>query len=160
ARLGVKWMLVTGMAVWALRYVLFAFGNAGDQMWMLYAGIAMHGVCYVLFFITGQIYIDNKAAPKTRAAAQGFLTVVTLGLGQFVGSIISGRVVQRFASTTAALHHDWRNIWLVPAAMAGAALVFFTLTFRDRECQLFPPRQIMLLPPAEPVLQLPHGTLD
>jgi nucleoside transporter len=137
-RLGVKWMLVIGMAAWALRYLLFAFGNAGEYMWMLYGGLLLHGVCYVLFFVTGQIYVDNKAPRQTRAAAQGFLTVVTLGLGQLVGSIVSGRVVAHFASPTAAIGHDWRNIWLIPATMAGTALIFFTLTFRDRSNRFSP----------------------
>ena len=34
-RLGVKYMLVAGMSAWALRYVLFAYGNAGPGVWML-----------------------------------------------------------------------------------------------------------------------------
>jgi nucleoside transporter len=160
ARLGVKWMLVVGMAAWALRYLLFAFGDAGDGMWMLYGGLLLHGVCYVLYFVTGQIYVDIKAPRQTRAAAQGFFTVVTLGLGQLVGSIVSGRVVAHFASPTAVIGHDWRNIWLIPTAMAVAAFVFFTLAFRERGSQLFRTPQSLMSSAAEPVLQLPHGTLD
>jgi nucleoside transporter len=157
-RLGVKWMLLIGMAAWALRYLLFAFGDAGGRMWMLYAGISLHGACYVLFFVTGQIYVDNKASRKTRAAAQGFLAVVTLGLGQFVGSIVSGREVHYFASPAGVVGHDWRDIWLVPSAMAGAALVFFAIAFHDDK---HPPFEEPLLSSAdEPLLQLPHGTLD
>jgi nucleoside transporter len=159
-RLGVKWMLLVGMAAWALRYFLFAFGNAGDRMWMLYGGISLHGACYVLFFVTGQIYVDNKATRKTRAAAQGFLAVVTLGLGQFVGSIISGRVVHHFASPDGAIGHDWRDIWLIPSAMAGAALVFFALAFREQESRLIMRPESLLSSADEPLLQLPHGTLD
>jgi nucleoside transporter len=132
ARLGVKWMLLVGMAAWTLRYVLFAFGDAGDRMWMLYVGILLHGICYDFFFVTGQIYVDNKAPSNIRAAAQGFLAFVTLGLGLFVGSIVSGRVVDHYASPAATIGHDWRSIWLIPAAMAGAVLVLFALTFRDR----------------------------
>jgi nucleoside transporter len=131
ARLGVKWMLVVGMAAWALRYVLFAMGDAGAGMWMLYGGILLHGICYDFFFVTGQIYVDTKAPVKVRAAAQGFLAFVTLGLGLFVGSRISGRVVQHFATPAAAVAHDWQSIWLVPAAMAAGVMVIFALAFYD-----------------------------
>jgi nucleoside transporter len=128
ARLGVKWMLITGMFAWALRYVLFAYGDAGSLMWMLYIGILLHGICYDFFFVTGQIYMDQKAPGDLRAAAQGFIAFVTLGVGMFIGSIASGRVVDMY--TIGAGGFDWRSIWLVPAAMAGVVLVVFALMFR------------------------------
>jgi nucleoside transporter len=131
-RLGVKWMMVIGMGAWALRYVLFANGNADDAMWMLYIGILMHGVCYDFFFVTCQLYVDRKATAHTRAAAQGFVAFVTLGLGLFVGSIISGRVVERFATPDEAIKHDWYNIWIIPAAMAAIVMILFALLFYDR----------------------------
>ena len=37
-RLGVKWMLIVGMAAWATRYLLFAFGNADELVFMYYLG--------------------------------------------------------------------------------------------------------------------------
>lgn len=132
ARLGVKWMLLVGMAAWALRYVLFAYGNAGSEMWMLIIGIVLHGICYDFFFVTGQIYVDNKAPRNVRAAAQGFIAFVTLGLGLFVGSLISGQVVEYFKTPGAAVPHDWRSIWLVPAAMAAAVMVLFGLLFHEK----------------------------
>jgi nucleoside transporter len=132
ARLGVKWMLLVGMAAWAIRYVFFAYGDADANMWMLYIGILLHGICYDFFFVTGQIYVDNKAPTRVRAAAQGFIAFVTLGLGLFVGSIVSGRVVDRFATAEAPVAHDWQSIWLVPAAMAGVVMVLFALLFYER----------------------------
>jgi nucleoside transporter len=131
ARLGVKWMMFAGMAAWALRYTLFAYGNADAGLWMLIFGLILHGICYDFFFVTGQIYVDNKAPTHVRAAAQGFIAFVTLGLGLFVGSIVSGRVVEHYATPTAAIPHDWHSIWLVPAAMAGAVMVLFALLFYD-----------------------------
>ena len=131
-RLGVKWMLIVGMAAWAIRYVLFAYGDTGQDMWMLYAGILLHGICYDFFFVTGQIYVDNKAPVRGRAAAQGFITFVTLGLGLFVGSIVSGRVVDHYAIEGVANKHDWQSIWLVPAVMAGAVMILFAMLFHER----------------------------
>ncbi len=130
-RLGVKWMLLIGMVAWAGRYLLFAFGDTNDGMWMLYVGILLHGICYDFFFVTGQIYVDNKAPTSVRAAAQGFLTFVTLGVGLFLGSLISGKVVGHYAVDGGTPPHDWQAIWLVPAAMAGAVLLIFALLFHE-----------------------------
>jgi nucleoside transporter len=129
-RLGVKWMLIVGMAAWTARYAFFAFGDNAQLVWMLYAGILLHGVCYDFFFVTGQIYVDRKAPPDLRAAAQGFIAFVTLGVGMFIGSWASGRIVDVFARTGG---HDWHQIWLVPAAGAALVLVVFALFFRESE---------------------------
>jgi len=126
-RLGVKYMLLVGMAAWTTRYVLFAAGNNGALVWMLYGGILLHGICYDFFFVTGQIYVDLKAPGGLRAAAQGFIAFVTLGIGMLIGSWLSGRVVDNFA---VAANHNWGRIWVVPAMGAAAVLILFALFFR------------------------------
>jgi nucleoside transporter len=134
ARLGVKMMLMIGMLAWTTRYLLFAMGNNDTLVWMLYLGIALHGVCYDFFFVTGQIYVDKRAPRDLRAAAQGFIAFVTLGVGMFIGSWLSGKVVDLYAvSGPSGVTHLWERIWLVPAASAGAVLLLFALLFRDRE---------------------------
>ena len=125
-RLGVKWMLLVGMAAWTTRYVLFAYGNNGPLVWMLFAGILLHGICYDFFFVTGQIYVDQKAPADVRAAAQGLIAFVTLGVGMFIGSYLSGMVVDRYA---VAGGHAWDKIWMVPAAGAAGVLILFALFF-------------------------------
>jgi nucleoside transporter len=130
-RLGVKWMLLVGMAAWTTRYMLFAYGDNGPLVWMLYAGILLHGICYDFFFVTGQIYVDTKAPGDLRAAAQGFIAFVTLGVGMFIGSWASGRIVDAFTRPGAG--HEWNSIWMVPAAGAAAVLVLFALFFRSAD---------------------------
>jgi nucleoside transporter len=127
-RLGVKYMLLVGMAAWTARYVLFAYGNSSDLVWMLYAGILLHGICYDFFFVTGQIYVDRRAPADLRAAAQGLIAFVTLGVGMFIGSWVSGRVVDAFGGPAG---HDWQSIWLVPAAGAAVVLLLFAFFFRS-----------------------------
>jgi nucleoside transporter len=133
-RLGVKRMLLIGMAAWTTRYLFFAWGNADTLAWMLYAGILLHGICYDFFFVTGQIYVDQQADVRIRAAAQGLIAFVTLGVGMFIGAWSSGRVVQAYASTGAdgLVRHAWSGIWIVPAAGAAAVLVLFALAFKPR----------------------------
>lgn len=128
-RLGVKWMLLVGMLCWAVRYVLFAYGNATDGMWMLYIGIALHGICYDFFFVTGYIYVDKKAPEAIRASAQGFITLVTLGIGGFIGTWLAGLTADAF---TVDKKVDWQQFWLVPAVAAAVVMVLFAFTFFDK----------------------------
>ena len=133
-RLGVKRIMLIGMAAWALRYAMFAYGNTGSMVWALYLGILLHGICYDFFFVTGQIYVDQQAGSRVRAAAQGLIAFVTLGVGLYIGSWVSGKVVDAYAvtSSTGALSHDWKAIWLVPSMLSAAILVVFALLFRPR----------------------------
>ena len=134
-RLGVKWMLVSGMAAWVLRYIFFAYGNPGPGVWMLLLGILLHGVCFDFFFVTGQIYTDRKAPPAYRAAAQGLITLITYGVGMLLGSWLSGVVVDKYSTALAdgSTAHNWRAIWLVASACSVVVLVFFLGLFNDKE---------------------------
>jgi nucleoside transporter len=131
-RLGVKWMLLIGMAAWAARYLLFAFGNAQELIVMYYAGIALHGICFDFFFVTGQIYVDKTAPKAIQASAQGFITLVTYGVGMLLGALAAGPIVDMYASgPPAAIVHDWKAIWIWPAAMAFVILLMFAFFFRE-----------------------------
>jgi MFS family permease len=134
-RHGIKRIMLLGMAAWALRYAAFAYGNAGAGMWLLYAGILLHGVCYDFFFVAGQIYTDERAGERVRAAAQGLLNFVTNGVGYFIGAFISGAVVDAYAVSGG---HDWRAIWLVPATAAVAILLVFGWRFTPDRRQSVP----------------------
>ena len=134
-RLGVKYMLIAGMLAWTIRYLLFAYGNAGSGMWMLWIGILLHGICYDFFFVTGQIYVDLKAPVALRAAAQGLITFITYGVGMFVGSWLSGRIVELYSRTQpdGAITHLWRPIWLISAGCSAAVLLLFFVTFYEKK---------------------------
>ncbi len=127
-RLGVKKMLLIGMAAWVIRYFLFSYGNTGSGLWMLYAGIILHGICYDFFFVTGQIYTDQLAGEKIRSSAQGMITLATYGVGMLIGFWFAGYVADHYKT---AAGHDWSSVWMVPALIAAAILGLFALLFKD-----------------------------
>jgi nucleoside transporter len=131
-RFGVKWMLAIGMGAWVLRYLLFAWGAPDAMFWMIAGGILLHGICYDFFFVTGQIYVDKKSTPAVRGQAQGFLVLVTYGVGMFIGAQVAGIVFNGFlgGDTTLALE-AWQRFWVLPAAFAAFVLVGFLIAFRD-----------------------------
>ncbi len=131
-KLGVKWMLVVGMAAWVLRYALFALSASQGVVWMIMFGVLLHGICYDFFFVTGQIYVDKKAGPEIRGQAQGLLVLITLGLGMLIGAQVSGWLNNYFKAGADALSPElWGSFWWIPAAFAGAIMLFFTFTFKD-----------------------------
>jgi len=126
-RLGVKWMLFVGMVAWVVRYAFFGFGSM-DLVGLLYLGILLHGVCYDFFFVTGQIYVNQQATPEIRASAQGFIALITYGIGMAVGTYIAGVVVDAFVIEGG---HDWRSIWLLPCAFAAIIALLFAVIFKE-----------------------------
>jgi nucleoside transporter len=130
-KFGIKVILLVAMLAWAARYFAFGAGNATDGIWLIYLGLLLHGVCYDFFFVSGQIYVDQQACPKIRAAAQGFIALVTLGVGNFVGSWASGRIVDAYALPDGT--HDWTAIWRIPAIGALVIFALFAVLFRPRQ---------------------------
>ncbi len=134
ARLGVKKMLLVGMLAWVARYVLFAYGNMDSLAIMFYGGILLHGICYDFFFVTGQIYVDNEAPEKIRANAQGLIAMVTYGVGMFIGSRLSGWIVEKYQTVEGEeiVACDWPKVWLIMGGMAFAVTILFALLFKDK----------------------------
>lgn len=133
-KFGFKKTILVGMLAWAIRYVLFAYGNVEDRSFMLILGIALHGICYDFFFVSGQIYTDFKAGEKIKSAAQGLITLATYGVGMLIGFSVAGKVSDHYLLTNGT--HQWEMIWLLPAAFALGVLVLFMLIFKDEKIEL------------------------
>jgi len=132
-KLGVKKMLIVGLIAWIVRFICFGYGDGISSEWILYIGIILHGVCYDFFFVTGQIYTDQKAGEKIKNAAQGLITLATYGIGMGIGSKLSGVVLDAYTSNGV---HDWKSVWMVPAGIAVLVLILFVLFFQEKNKQV------------------------
>ena len=124
-KIGFRWMLVIGVIAWPLRYLIFALMK---PLWLVISSLSFHGLGYTFFFFAGQMYVDKVAPPDIRASAQALISVVTLGLGNFIGTQITGAVMDIFRKDG---KFRWRPIFLFPCVLTVACAVAFILFFRD-----------------------------
>ena len=129
-KFGFKKTILFGMLGWALRYVLFAYGNADELTWMLILGIALHGVCYDFFFVAGQIYTNSKAGNKYKSAAQGLITLATYGVGMLIGFEIAGLITDTYKTAEGGI--NWQMTWIIPAGIAFVVFLLFAIFFNDK----------------------------
>jgi len=130
-RFGFKITILVGMLAWAVRYALFAYGNAGELSFMLIIGIALHGVCYDFFFVSGQIYTNSRAGEKYKSAAQGLITLATYGVGMLIGFEVAGMITDSYKLADGAI--DWKMVWIIPAGIALVVFLLFSIFFTDKK---------------------------
>lgn len=128
---GFKKTILVGMLAWAVRYILFAYGNAGDLSFMLIIGIALHGICYDFFFVSGYIYTNSKAGEKYKSAAQGLITLATYGVGMLIGFEIAGMITDSYKISEKVFNYEM--IWIIPSIIAAAVFLLFTFFFKEEK---------------------------
>lgn len=129
--IGIKGVLFIGMAAWAVRYVLFAYGFTADGPVepLIYLGLALHGVGFDFVFVAATIWVGKHFAAEASSRAQSFLALMTWGVGYLIGSNAANAVQ---VSTGAGVGPDWQSFWLLPAGFAAITAVIFLVLFRDR----------------------------
>ncbi len=123
-RIGFRWALVVGVVAWPMRYIIFAMMR---PVWLIISSLTFHGLGYTFFFFVGQMYVDKVAPPDIRGSAQALIAVVTLGLGNFIGTQITGVVMDFFKKEG---KFQWRPIFLVPCALTVACALAFVFFFK------------------------------
>src|SRR5947207_6172289 len=81
-----KWVFGAGLAVCVLR---FALCSLNLLPWLL-AGVTLHGLSFTLFFITAQIYLNERLDSAWRARAQALMSLMTSGVGNLLGYLGTG----------------------------------------------------------------------
>jgi nucleoside transporter len=132
-KLGARRCLAIGVIAWPLRYAVFAIGK---PLAFVVASLALHGFGYTFFFVVGQVYVNSVASSDIRASAQSLLTLMTLGLGNFLGAIFAGWIQDHFTVKTAAQATvNYTAVFLVPCAITVACALAFLLFFHERHAR-------------------------
>jgi nucleoside transporter len=128
-RFGFKVTILIGMLAWVVRYIFFAYGNAGELSYMVLIGIVLHGICYDFFFVSGQIYTNSVAGENSKSAAQGLITLATYGVGMLIGFEVAGMITDNYKLADGQV--DWKMVWIIPACIAGVVFLLFSLLFKN-----------------------------
>ena len=128
-RFGIKKVMLFAMLAWVLRFGLFAFGNPAEGLWMIILSCIIYGMAFDFFNISGSLFIETNTDKGIRSSAQGLFMMMTNGVGVFLGSKISGWVIDRYFMSGA--EKNWQDIWLGFSAYAMVIALLFLLLFKD-----------------------------
>jgi MFS family permease len=130
ARLGWKTTMILGILGHAARFAVFAFMPQNQAM--IIAVQVLHGICYAFFFATLYIFIDAAFPKDVRSSAQSLFNLLVLGLGDLAAKWLFIPLQERLMVDGVT---DYRQLFLVPAAMSLAAAVLLLVAF-------WPPRSL------------------
>jgi MFS transporter, NHS family, xanthosine permease len=129
-KFGIKKVMLISMVAWVLRFGLFAYGNPAEGIWMIFLSCIIYGMAFDFFNISGSIFVETQSIPAIRASAQGLFMMMTNGFGAFLGSRISGIVIDRFFRVGD--QFIWKDIWISFAAYSLVVAVLFALIFKHK----------------------------
>ena len=130
-RFGIKKVMLFSMIAWVLRFGLFSYGNPADGLWMIILSCIVYGMAFDFFNISGSLFVETTTDSKIRSSAQGLFMMMTNGIGAFLGSKISGWLIDKYFTVNGG-DKDWHNIWLSFAIYAAVIAVLFALLFRHK----------------------------
>ncbi len=132
-RFGIKKVMLFSMLAWVLRFGLFAYGNPDpyDGLWMIILSCVVYGMAFDFFNISGSLFIETTTDSKIRSSAQGLFMMMTNGVGAFLGSIISGYVIDQYF-INASGSKDWQGIWLSFAGYSMVIAILFFIFFKHK----------------------------
>ncbi|NTW31816.1 MAG: nucleoside permease [Bacteroidetes bacterium] len=130
-KFGIKKVMLMSMIAWVLRFGLFAYGDPGSGLWMIVLSCIIYGMAFDFFNISGSLFVETQSDQSIRASAQGLFMVMTNGIGAFVGSRLSGIIIDKYYLLEDG-SKDWQGIWLAFAAYSLVVAVLFAVFFRHK----------------------------
>lgn len=129
-RFGIKKVMLFSMVAWVLRFALFSYGNPAEGLWMIILSCIVYGLAFDFFNISGSLFVETTTDSKIRSSAQGLFMMMTNGVGAYLGSKVSGYVIDKYYTVEGA--KDWQGIWLSFAVYALIIAITFAIFFRHK----------------------------
>lgn len=130
-KFGIKKVMLISMIAWFLRFGLFAYGNPSPEFfWMIILSCIVYGMAFDFFNISGSLFVETTTDPKIRSSAQGLFMMMTNGFGAFLGSKISGFIIDSYFTNGEI--KNWHGIWLTFSIYALVVAILFAILFKHK----------------------------
>ena len=113
-----KVVLALGTAMSVFRFAACALGS---NKFLIYTGLSTHGLAYTFTMITVVICLDRFCDERGRTGIHQLFTVLTSGIGGFLGSYAAGLTLDLFTNSVGMVNYG--AYWSVPMVASGAILV-------------------------------------
>lgn len=130
-RFGIKNVMLMSMVAWVLRFGLFSYGNPDTGLWMIILSCIVYGMAFDFFNISGSLFIETNTDSNIRSSAQGLFMMMTNGFGAFMGSKVSGYLIDSYFVGSDG-SKNWHGIWLTFAIYALIIAILFAIMFRHK----------------------------
>ncbi|MBE0666579.1 MAG: nucleoside permease [Bacteroidales bacterium] len=130
-RFGIKKVMLMSMVAWVLRFALFGYGNPAAGLWMIVLSCIIYGMAFDFFNISGSLFVEQQSSPNIRASAQGLFMMMTNGFGAFLGSRLSGIIIDKYFILEGGAF-DWKGIWMSFAAYSLVVAILFAIFFKHK----------------------------
>lgn len=131
-RFGIKKVMIFSMIAWVLRFGLFAYSD--PSFWgtiHIVLSCIVYGMAFDFFNISGSLFVETNTSSSIRSSAQGLFMMMTNGFGAWLGSKISGIVIDEYF-IAADGSRDWHHIWLSFSIYALIITVLFAIMFKHK----------------------------
>lgn len=130
-RFGIKKVMLMSMIAWVLRFGLFAYGDPGTSLWMIILSCIIYGMAFDFFNISGSLFVETQCDSTIRASAQGLFMMMVNGVGAFLGSRISGIIIDKYFTLEGDVF-NWHGIWLTFAMYSLVVAILFAIVFKHK----------------------------
>ncbi len=127
-RFSFRGVLLIGLAALVFRYACYAGAVLTGCHALDFGGILIHGLVFGVLIVAFQMHAAEIAPPALRNQAQGFVMLLTAGLGGFLSVGLFDRLLRQAGGG-----HDWTRAYLVALLLSLAAFLLTALFYRPLE---------------------------